>query len=137
MVRCFLGFPGGKYFKDVDGNIIDELNKSDEYLSLAKDVPKHLDDIRKFRNDSVHAGFRSIDISNEKLKLYDDLLNLAKFRCLNAVQLSIINEGVKDLPEFKNKAGFIFNKTARVDDILGTVVFSLQNGYDHDIIIID
>ncbi|WP_323658377.1 hypothetical protein [Pectobacterium versatile] len=137
MVRCFLGFPGGKYFKDVDRNIIDELNKSDEYLSLAKDVPKHLDDIRKFRNDSVHAGFRSIDISNEKLKLYDDLLNLAKFRCLNAVQLSIINEGVKDLPEFKNKAGFIFNKTARVDDILGTVVFSLQNGYDHDIIIID
>lgn len=137
MVRCFLGFPGGKYFRDVDKTIIDTLNENCDYSSLVKDIPAYLDDIRKFRNDSVHTGFRSIDICNRKLKLYDNLLNLAKGRCLNAVQLSIIDEGINDLSEFKNKAGLIFNRMARVDDILGNVVYSLKNEHNHDMIIIN
>lgn len=136
MVRCFLGFPGGKLYKDVDKDIIDALQKDDGYSALSKDIPKHLDDIRKFRNDSVHAGFRSIDISNEKLNLYNNLLNLAKSRCLNAVKASIINENIKSLAEFKNKAGIVFNKTVRIDDVLGTVVFSLNNDNNHDIFIV-
>lgn len=137
MVRCFLGFPGGKYYNNIDKVIIGSLYVSDDYSSLAKEIPIHLDDIRKFRNNSVHAGFRSIDISNEKLKLYDKLLNLAKSRCLNAVQSSIVNDKIKNLAEFKSKAGFIFNKTARIEDILNTVVHSLKNDYDNDIIIIN
>lgn len=136
MVRCFLGFPGGKYFKDVDKSIINTLQENDDYSSLVKSIPMYLDDIRKIRNDSVHAGFRSIDISNEKLKLYDNLLNLAKIRCLNAVKQSIIHDGIKSLSEFKNKAGFIFNNRVRIDDILGNVVFSLSNDYNQDIFIV-
>lgn len=136
MVRCFLGFPGGKCYRDVDKTIIDKLQENNDYLALAKDIPKYLDDIRKFRNDSVHAGFRSIDISNKKLKLYDTLLNLAKSRCLSAVKASIVNNNIKSLSEFKNEAGIIFNKTVLIDDILGTVVFSLNNDYNHDIFIV-
>lgn len=136
MVRCFLGFPGGRYYKDVDTSIIDSLMSSSDYSSLVKIIPQYLNEIRKFRNDSVHAGFRYVDISNEKLKIYTRLLDFARGRCLAAVQSAIINDKIINLPDFKKNAGFIFNKIVRVDDILGNVVFSLKNGHEHDVILI-
>lgn len=134
----FLGFPSRKYYHDVDKDIIEDLQDNENYSSLIKKIPMYLDEIRKFRNDSVHAGFRSVDISNEKLNLYDNLLNLATSRCLHAVKAAIINNGIKSISEFKNKAGFIFNETVQVNDILNTVVFSLlNNGYNIDIFIVN
>lgn len=137
IVRCFLGFPGGKYFNDVDKNIINTLKNNDDYSSLIKEIPIHLDEIRKFRNNSVHAGFRFIDINSEKLKLYEKILTLAKSRCLNAVLHAIIHDRIEVLSEFKGKVGDIFNKVADIEDILGNIVFSLKKGYDHDIIVIE
>lgn len=135
MVRCFLGFPGGKYYSLIDKNILETLKKDENYLSLQNKIAANLDEIRQLRNDSVHAGFRSIDINNTDLCFYNKLLNLATGRCLAAVEYAICYEHIEKIADFKEKAAFIFNKIIMIDDILNTVVFLLINDNSDDFFI--
>ncbi|WP_368937690.1 hypothetical protein [Morganella morganii] len=129
MVRCFIGFPGGKQYKLVDENIISQLKENQDYLNLEKIIPILLDEVRIFRNNTVHSGFRLIDLDNKKLNNLNQLVMLAIARCLSAVEYAIVSENVETLKDFKDKSAYIFDKTIRIGDVISTIVNSLK--YDN------
>ena len=57
-----LGFPRGKTLQELDRSILKKLTTIPTYRNWREQVANVLERIRRFRNDTVHSGFRSIDM---------------------------------------------------------------------------
>lgn len=126
-IRLFLGFPNSTAAQYVSISTISRLERHSEYLKWKRKLPILMDEIREFRNSSVHFGFRSIDAPAETLKLYEKITTLGAYRCQGAVKHGIFNN-LKTISEFKDLSGIIFEQTCDVEkDIHGNIIFSLQN----------
>jgi hypothetical protein len=128
-LMLFLGFPGSTYSQNISRDLLRRLSEDTAYSKWKKQMKALVDEIRNFRNDSVHAGFRSVDCTTEKLRLYGRVMSVGLPRCQGAVLEGIFN-GLSSVPELKAYAGILFEDRANVEsDILGTVVHILDN--DH------
>lgn len=79
-VRWFLGFPTGPALTTVPTGLIMKWESRPDYDLWRRKIIKWLREIRDFRNESVHNGFRSIDIEVGRLRLYN---RVAEAACLN------------------------------------------------------
>lgn len=131
IIRWFLGYPNGQYYSHVNSDLIIELNKNPLYDKWKSKIIQFLEEIRKFRNDSVHDGFRNVDYSIDKLRIYNQIMLLGCSRCQGAVVDALI-AGLNTVEEFKEYIWVIFdNKIKLSEDVHGTILFSLekeQNG---------
>ncbi|MEE9338249.1 MAG: hypothetical protein V3U87_09230 [Methylococcaceae bacterium] len=126
LMRWFLGFPNGKLELEVSSYIKSSLNSHPKYIIWKKKLPDILDRIRKFRNDSVHSGFRGVDFTRKELELYGQITRFGTSRCQGAVQLALIN-GVQTVPEFKEYIALIFEENKNlINDVHGNIIFSLD-----------
>lgn len=129
LLMLFLGFPGGTYSKNISRDLLKVLSSNAAYFKWKKEIRDVVDDIRVFRNNSVHSGFRSIDCTPDKLRLYGRLMTLASSRCQGAVAFALTNR-IDTVSEFKECAGLVFENRAGVEnDIIGNIVHILDN--DH------
>lgn len=125
-IRWFLGFPNGISELDVSSQIKLSLSNHPKYNIWKKKLPKVLEKIRCFRNDSVHSGFRSVDFTKEELDLYSLLMRYGSSRCQAAVQLALINR-IETVPEFKEYIALIFQDNENlVNDVHNNIIFSLD-----------
>lgn len=125
MVRWFLGFPNGSQRNDVLCSIIKELRKHPKYDYWNKELITIVDDIRIFRNNSVHSGFRSFDFTKKKLKYYKEIMAYSAPRCQNAVRYALIN-GISTVSEFKEYVAIIFEENIRINDVHYNILFSFE-----------
>ncbi|UXZ83495.1 HEPN domain-containing protein [Burkholderia multivorans] len=124
----FLGFPGSTYSKYIDRDLLNRLSSNASYSKWKKQIKDIVDKIRKFRNDSVHSGFRSIDCTPDDLRLYSRIMTLGLGRCQGAVQYAVLS-GLKSVTEFREYAGLIFENRSNVErDVIGNIIHIL----DHD-----
>jgi hypothetical protein len=127
LLLLFLGFPGGTYSKHISRGLLSRLAQNSEWTKwkkLSKDI---VDKIRVFRNDSVHAGFRSVDYTPHELRLYHQIMTFGASRCQGAVKMALQSK-IETVLDFKYYAGIIFEGHGRVEnDILHNIIFSLEN----------
>lgn len=129
LLMLFLGFPGGTYSRTISRTLLSRLATSAEYQKWKKKIKVNLDSMKRFRNDSVHGGFRNVDYSPKELALYNRIMTFAASRCQNAVQRALI-EKLETVSEFKCYASVLFECRENIEsDILNTIVYSLEN--DH------
>jgi hypothetical protein len=126
VVRWALGFPNGKNRNSVSSVLIDNLSSHPKYAYWNKELIAIIDNIRVFRNDSVHSGFRSADFTKKELELYSQIMTFGASRCQAAVQQALIN-GLSTVSEFKEYISIIFEENINVvNDVHGTILFSLE-----------
>ncbi|MEQ6475243.1 hypothetical protein [Comamonas sp. wu1-DMT] len=125
-VRWFLGFPNGKNRSDVSVTTLLKLREHPSYDFWNKELIDIFEKIRVFRNDSVHAGFRSTDFTKNELNLYSQIMLFGASRCQSAVRFALIN-GIKNVSEFKEYIPIIFEENCNIiNDIHGNIIYSLD-----------
>ena len=53
-----MGFPIGQMKNKVDAVLLKKLESHTDYKSFSEFIRRNMEKIRKFRNNSVHGGFR-------------------------------------------------------------------------------
>lgn len=126
IIRWFLGFPNGKNSQDVSIDLIKDLESHERYHYWKKKLPNVLDQIREFRNNSVHHGFRSIEFTLSELDLFCQVMVLSVSRCQSAVR-NAINNNLASISEFKEYIPELFELNTHVkNDTHGTIIYSLE-----------
>lgn len=126
-IRLYLGFPNGLQEWIIDPLIKKELECHPKYQYWKRKLIEVVKEIRDFRNNSVHSGFRSMDFTKEKLELFSTIMILAVARCQASVVQGLLND-LGSLAEFKEYAvPLLENKKNLVNDIHKTVIYSLEH----------
>ncbi|HEY9017586.1 hypothetical protein [Thiomicrospira sp.] len=128
-MRWFLGFPNGNQAQIVKSTAL-VLQQDSRYRKWRGWISEALKDIREFRNNSTHSGFRYFDYEYSMLKTYDLLMTLGLSRCQSAVRYSILQR-IETVDEFKEYIGIIFEQVADANDILNNILFSIENHVDN------
>ncbi|CRL60051.1 hypothetical protein [Proteus vulgaris] len=126
IVKCFIGFPVKKKQKHISKEILSKLTSSNTYNLVFNNMNGLFESIREFRNKTVHNGFRYFDIEDNKLNLYNEILHLSKFKCLEAVQHALLVKNINTLEELNNEMWDIFNEISDTNYIINTFSFSIS-----------
>lgn len=123
---CFLmGFPNNKKRLEISKPFLSSITNHPRYDFWKKKLIEDVDQIRIFRNNSAHSGFRIVDFPKPVLALYSEIMIYGTSRSLGAVRFALLNN-VKTLLEFKENIANIFENIARSDDIHGNIIYSLD-----------
>lgn len=126
-IRWFLGFPTGKNSTLVSSGFIKQLENNPSYPYWKKEIRQVIDKIRKFRNDSAHHGFRTVDFTRAELELYAHVMLLGVTRCQGAVKSAILN-GTSNVTEFKELIPKIFEENIyMIRDVHGNILAGLNS----------
>lgn len=125
-LRWFLGFPNGHSVLFLKPITISSLSAHSSYDYWKKRLIDILENIRVFRNESVHSGFRSVDFEKPTLDLYNDIMSYATSRAQSSARFAIINN-ITTLHEFKEYIYIIFeNNVNVVNDVHHNMLFSFD-----------
>ena len=126
-VRLFLGFPNGLQCKLASKGLTADLENHPRYDYWKRELPKKVEKIRNFRNDSVHSGFRSVDFKKEDLNLFSVIMTYAVTRCQAGVMRGLISD-IKTLKDFKKNSVMLFEDNANlINDVHNSIIYSLDN----------
>jgi len=126
-IMLSLGFPTGQKINLVDANIMAQLTSHTDYKSWRDQIKKRLQKVKDLRNDSVHSGFRSWDISRTDLLRYDHLATLGCSRLLYLLEKAIELNYLKIVDADRDIVYIWQNKLNIVQDCHGTIIYSLNN----------
>ncbi len=122
-----LGFPTGGAVPLVQRSLLSRLASHARYRAWRTQILKRFRDIRKFRNDSLHAGLRRHDIPTAELERFEQLLRLACPRVQSMALRGVIAklETAQQLLEY---LPLIFEQNPNlVNDIHNTVLYMLEH----------
>lgn len=123
-----LGFPLGLIGLYVKRDFIKSYKNHEDYLHIERFVKDTLKEMRDFRNNTVHSGFRQWDISDDKLYDFKNILLLAVPR-LQKFVIEALFQDINRIEVFWEYFPLIFNemKNNIKNDFHGTVLYSLKN----------
>lgn len=126
-IRLFLGFPNGQQVTLISPALKTNLENHNRYKYWQKKLIDIVKEIRDFRNDSVHSGFRSVDFTKEKLEMFSTIMTYAVSRCqAGAIQGLLSN--IESLSDFKEYAVPLFeNNTNLINDVHHNIIHSLDH----------
>ena len=94
VTKCMIavGLPIGKRCIEYESDFLNKLQSYQNYRSFRSKIHKEFIEIRNFRNNSVHRGYRKIDIDINDLKRYCYLANNAKICLFRIYNVAIVNK---------------------------------------------
>lgn len=126
-IRLFMGFPNGVQLSLMSPTTKALLEKHERYKYWQKKLFEIVIEIRNFRNDSVHSGFRSMDFTKERLDQFKIVMTFAVGRCQAGVMRGLLS-GINSLHEFKEYAVPILEQnTNLVNDTHNNIIYSLEH----------
>ena len=128
VVAAALGFPMKTIWNSLQGSTRDGLLAHPRYSSWRSQVHNRLRDLERWRNDSVHSGFRPWDISAGDLRAFDMLSNLGSARVQSLVREALV-AAVSSAGDFALLVPTLIDLEAGqyVNDVHGTVIYSLEH----------
>ncbi|MBJ8501042.1 MULTISPECIES: HEPN domain-containing protein [Acinetobacter] len=125
-IVCFcLGFPGKRKAHHISQEFMKKIESHPKYFFWLNKLTTEVNNIREFRNHSVHDGFRIVDCPKDTLALYEQIMIYGISRSQQAIQHALLN-GISTVTEFKEYLPFIFEETVRISDVHGTIIYSLE-----------
>ena len=126
-IRLFMGFPNGIQLSLVSPITKSLLENHERYSYWRKKLSEIVKEIRDFRNDSVHSGFRSTDFTKEKLDQFKLVMIFAVSRCQAGVMRALLAD-ISSLSEFKDYAVPLFEQNSNlVNDTHNNIIYSLEH----------
>lgn len=126
-IRLFMGFPNGIQLSLLSATTKVLLENHERYKYWQKKLFEIVIEIRNFRNDSVHSGFRSMDFTKEKLDQFKIVMTFAVARCQAGVMRALLAD-INSLPEFKEYAVPLFEQnTNLINDTHNNIIYSLEH----------
>lgn len=98
-IMLSLGFIIGRYRLLINQHIIQNLHSKPEYRLWRRWLQAKLEDMRDYRNNTVHNAFRPHDIDEVELKNYTRIVGMTYPRLRNYVIRGIL-EGIETLQDF-------------------------------------
>ena len=130
-IRLFLGFPNGKQLALVTPEIKSSLESHVKYEYWQRKLHEVVQEIRDFRNNSVHSGFRSMDFTKERLDLFMIILVCAVSRCQSGVARALLIN-IESLAKFKEYSVLLFEDNLNlINDTHNNVIHFLENPVSH------
>lgn len=106
-IMLSIGLPIGKKCQNFNDIFLKKLTSYPEYKSIRNNILKEFNKIKRFRNKSVHKGFRKFDLEIKLLKKYSYLVNMGKVGLFSLALSGIINR-LKDEVELWEKAVYLY-----------------------------
>lgn len=126
-IRLFLGFPNGQQTIQLSPEIKLKLENHARYKYWQKKLYDTVQEIRDFRNNSVHSGFRSMDFTKETLDLFKTIMLYGVSRCQAGAMRALLSN-IDTLSEFKEYAVLLFeDNTNLINDTHGNIIYSLDH----------
>lgn len=123
-----LGFPQGQKLRSLDPMFIAKLENHAEYRFWKKLVGDWMEEIRKFRNDTVHSGHRVWDKTNQELLKYSFLTKAAQVCCKQLIEMGM-SKGFYTAEDLWNNAELLLPQMPNIIDYVhGTLIYNLKNG---------
>lgn len=122
-----LGFPVGQDVNKIDATVMISLKSHPHYDPYKKLLTKTMEDIREYRNNSVHYGFRQWDAPAEELRRNAYITQTACHRSQSLAVIAIrqqcktLNDFLSNIPQYINDNENIVNY------VHNTFLFSLLN----------
>lgn len=123
-----MGFPNGKESQYVSSIIMSKINCNERYLYWNRRLKDIFENIRVFRNNSVHHGFRLSEFDNADMELFQHIMMYGVSRSLAAVRIAIIS-GVNSASEFKDYLVEIFEQQVNPNEVHGNIIFTLDDKF--------
>lgn len=121
-----MGFPIGSKNGEVPTQLLLNLEKHPNYKNWKKIITKNMKEIRDFRNNSVHSGFRLWDISEDKMLKYSYLMKIACSSCHRLGQQAI-SSGCETTEKLWEDAPKLLDEMDNlVKFVHGTLIYSLE-----------
>jgi len=129
-VLTFLGFPSGGVAAALDTTLRDELHAIPNYRSWREQVRNELAQVRDYRNDTVHSGFRPHDVSEQDLRRWVRLMSMVAPRVLHGVEEALLM-GMVDPATMRSDAHRLLNAHGNlVNDLRGNLLHILGQNVD-------
>lgn len=137
IVCTALGFPKGQHGRFLTPKMSGQLERDAQldaqsrYSFWSRKVLEHLEELQRWRNDSVHSGFRPWDIQGEKLRLFDKLALLGSARVMALLRDAIVRQ-ICTAETFNDYLALLIEERweSYVDDVHGTVMWSLDHSHE-------
>jgi hypothetical protein len=121
-----MGFPNGSGAAAVRRDLVIGLNSDPRYDHWKKRLAKAFSAIKSFRNDTVHSGFRPVDLPDEKLREFDHFTNLACPR-VQGLAYSGLQANLTDSKELLEYVPLLLERHVNPEGMHKTLIPLLQN----------
>lgn len=126
-LRWSLGFPNGRGLRLLSARFAQRLAAHPTIAAWDGEIGDLLVQVKKFRNDSVHSGFRRQDVPRETLRAFDKITLLACGRVQGLAQAAI-RAGLPSARDLFDYLPLLVECDANyVEDVHGTILFTLEN----------
>lgn len=127
VIAAALGFPMKKTWNKLDAFMRNSLKAHSRYEIWRAYVHKTLRDLGRWRNDSVHSGFRPWDIPKPDLETFDRLILLGCARVQSLVCDGLF-ANLRDAGDFSELLGTLIELRGDgyVKDVHGTIIYTLE-----------
>lgn len=130
IIRWFMGFPNGREGTSVNKDTLRRLNHDSRYEFWNKQLIVIFDELREFRNNSVHNGFRIQEFQGKNIALYKKVIFYGITRAQQAVKLAMANR-ITSASEFKEYLVELFEQQVRIEDIHGNIIHALDRTFNN------
>lgn len=128
-IMLALGFITSKYITQLDYNIIQKLYSDSSYRIYKKWLHKKLKYMKKYRNNTVHKGFRRHEENETELKIFAKIAGLAYPKIRTYIIKAIIND-FETLHEFWEIVPLLVEeKPNLIEDVHHTVMPILKDSF--------
>ncbi|MFZ3132322.1 MAG: hypothetical protein WA125_14810 [Desulfosporosinus sp.] len=118
-----LGFPLGRIGEFLSRDTILELQSHINYETGKRTINNALEQMRGFRNNTVHSGFRMWEIPKDTLNAFDEVTTLAAPR-LQGYAFDAVFQGAETVEEFWEYFPLIFcHNTSIKNDLHGNILY--------------
>jgi hypothetical protein len=122
-----LGFPTGHHSTQLRRATMDALYEHPRYRSWREAIRRRLQELRDWRNDSVHSGFRPWDVTSARLTDFDEISTFACSRSQGLLTRAL-HRGLATIDEARAQVTALFEGNSNaVSDVHNTIIYSLEN----------
>ena len=130
-IMLSLGFITGRNESTIDQNVIQNLYSNPAFRYWRRWIKAKLEDMRDYRNSTVHHGFRLHEVDELELKRYTRILGIAYPRLRQYVIQGIL-EGIETLHDFWEIVPILVEENQNLaNDVHKTIIPILQTPYSH------
>ncbi|MCX6164702.1 MAG: HEPN domain-containing protein [Ignavibacteriae bacterium] len=122
-----LGFPSKSQCLLISISVLKKLNSIKNYRQWKNKIDNMLEEMRNYRNDSVHKGFRIHELTIGNKSQYISLLTLASSRT-RRYYTQAIRYNLKTIEEIWEYLPILVEENSNlINDVQGNIIYSLEN----------
>lgn len=124
-----MGFPTSKFTGILSKPFLSRLSDHPDYKVWKNWLKTLFYEMKSFRNDVVHSGFRKLEMNPSRLQTFEKIIQLTTPRIQGFIEVGYTNN-LTSIPEIWDYAPFIFEQLPHViESVHGTIIYQLNSEF--------